>query len=64
MIYRNLTSLEIGKLTHHGCIAENWDNITVHRDFSPEYIKAVTFSGKIKLGVLEESFTLPVPDLV
>lgn len=59
MTYRNLTSLEIEKLIHNGCMAENWDDITVNPDFSSEYIKAVTFSGKIKLGVFEEYFILP-----
>lgn len=59
MTYRNLTSSEIEILIQNGCVAENWEDITVDLYFSPEYIKTVTFSGKIKLGVFEEYFILP-----
>ena len=59
MTYRNLTSSEIEILIQNGCVAENWEDITVDPYFSPEYIKTVTFSGKIKLGVFEEYFILP-----
>ena len=59
MDYRNLTPLEVGTLTANGCIAENWSDITVHNGFSPDHIKQVTFSGKIKLGLFDGCFTLP-----
>lgn len=59
MIYRSLTPQEINKLKSQDCTADNWDNIKVHERFAPDYIKHVNFSGKIRLGVFEEYFTLP-----
>ena len=59
MVYRNLTTAETEILTSQGCIAENWSDVMVHSDFSPGYIKDVTFSGKIRLGVFENYFSLP-----
>ncbi len=58
MNYRSLTLEEIGILKSQGCIAENWSDIEVHPDFTPDYIHKVVFSGKIKLGRLDGSFTL------
>jgi NDP-sugar pyrophosphorylase family protein len=59
MNYRSLTSQEIDVLKLQNCTADDWNNITVHPDFKPDYIKHVNFSGKIKLGVFEKEFTLP-----
>jgi Nucleoside-diphosphate-sugar pyrophosphorylase involved in lipopolysaccharide biosynthesis/translation initiation factor 2B, gamma/epsilon subunits (eIF-2Bgamma/eIF-2Bepsilon) len=59
MVYRNLTPLEIETLTGNGCVAENWDDVIVHNDFSPEYIRRVTFSGRVKMGIFKAVFTLP-----
>ncbi|MDR3057909.1 MAG: DUF4954 family protein [Prevotella sp.] len=59
MSYRDLTAQEIEILKSQGCNADDWNKITVHPDFKPDYIKHVNFSGVIKLGVLEEEFTLP-----
>jgi NDP-sugar pyrophosphorylase family protein len=59
MNYRKLTVGEIEILKSQGCDADDWDNITVHANFSPDYIRYVNFSGDIKLGVFEEDFTLP-----
>ena len=59
MMHRNLTQTEIDVLQKNGCIAENWNDILVHNDFKPDYIKNTKFSGKIQLGVFEEDFVLP-----
>lgn len=59
MNYRNLTPEEIERLRKQGCTADNWNNISVHDNFKPDYIKYVNFSGDIRLGVFETEFTLP-----
>lgn len=59
MDYRNLTPEEITRLESQGCLADNWNNISVHKNFKPDYIKHTNFSGKVKLGVFEDEFTLP-----
>ena len=59
MTHRNLTATEIEELQLKGCIAEDWNNILVHNKFKHDHFKNVRFSGHVKLGVFEESFTLP-----
>lgn len=59
MDYRNITPQEIEVLRQQNCSAENWNNVLVHPDFEPSYIKNVTFSGNIKLGIFEKEFVLP-----
>ena len=59
MTYRALTPQEINVLKTQNCIADNWDNIEVADNFTPDYIRHVNFSGKIKMGVFEEEFSLP-----
>lgn len=59
MNFRKLTTSEIEILTKQQCVADDWENITVSEQFRPDYIKHVSFSGKIKLGVFEEEFCLP-----
>jgi len=56
---RNLTQQEIQQLTAQGCTARNWELIEVTEPFHPEYIKQVSFSGKVKIGRLETEYTLP-----
>ena len=56
--YRKLSEQEILQLQEHSCIAENWNDIEVAPDFTPEYIYYTRFSGKVKLGVFEGEFTL------
>ena len=56
---RNLTQQEIQQLTAQGCTARNWELIEVAEPFHPEYIKQVSFSGKVKIGRLETEYTLP-----
>lgn len=58
MNYRSLTPQEINKLKSQDCTADHWENIKVAENFTPDYIKHVSFSGKIRLGVFDECFTL------
>lgn len=52
--YRSLTLDEIETLEQQGCLAENWENITVVDGFTPEYVRNVRFYGDVKLGVFEK----------
>ena len=58
-IFRRLTPDEIGVLENQMCSAADWNMIEVAQYFSPEYIKCVRFSGKIRLGSFNKEFTLP-----
>lgn len=56
--YRKLTAQDIQQLKEHSCTAENWADIEVAPDFTPDYIYYTRFSGKVRLGVFEGEFTL------
>lgn len=56
--YRQLLQKEIATLTVYGCSAENWKDIQVPEDFSPQYFFNVHFSGKILLGTYNKVFEL------
>lgn len=56
--YRQLTEKEIAALTVYGCTAENWKTVTVTKNFTPDYIANVHFSGEIKLGSFNKTFDL------
>ena len=58
-VFRRLTPDEIGVLENQMCSAADWNMIEVAQYFSPEYIKCVRFSGKIRLGSFNKEFTLP-----
>lgn len=58
MNLRKLTEAEIKILEMQGCSADNWDNISVHPQFSAENVQRVNFSGKIEIGILEGEFEL------
>lgn len=58
MPYRSLTSQEIEQLQAQHCTCDNWNNIQVVANFSPQYIKHVHFSGQIKLGTMDKTFVL------
>lgn len=58
MNYRNLTPSEIEILNLHECNADDWNNVKVAEAFTPDYIKHVCFSGKIRLGVFKNEFYL------
>ena len=40
-------------------MSDDWSSIDVAKDFNPEHIFHTRFSGKIRMGVFEKSFTLP-----
>lgn len=54
--YRQLTDKEIATLTVYGCSAENWKDVMVSENFSPNFISNVHFSGNIFLGTYEKIF--------
>lgn len=56
--YRNLTEKEIATLVVYGCSADNWKNIMVAKDFTPEFISNVSFSGSIRLGTFNKVFEM------
>ena len=51
---RNLTEKEITILTNQGCIAEDWSDIQVKDEFTPQYINNVEFYGQVTLGVFQK----------
>ena len=59
MEYRKLNTQEIEALQSRGCRADNWDNVEVADGFTPEFISNAVFSGAVRLGRFEKTFTLP-----
>ena len=57
--YRQLSDQEIDILKTNGCSADNWTDVKVVTDFTPNYITSTRFSGKIRLGTFEKEFQLP-----
>ena len=57
-IYRNLTENEIFELGRNNCSCEDWSLIKVKEGFDPKFVKSSIFSGKIKIGVFDDYFTL------
>ncbi|MDD6209017.1 MAG: DUF4954 family protein [Bacteroidales bacterium] len=57
--YRALSFEEIAQLEAHQCMADDWSNILVAREFKPDYIFHTRFSGNIRMGVFEKEFILP-----
>lgn len=55
---RNLTQHEIDSLIVNQCVAEDWTQILVSEDFSPEHVWSARFSGQVKLGCFEKVFEL------
>lgn len=58
MKYRQLSEAEITLLESRGCTATDWADVEVGECFSPEHIRNVNFSGKVRLGAFEREFTL------
>lgn len=58
MNYRNLKEEEIRTLINQGCTAVDWTAVEVKEGFSPEHVSHAHFSGKVRLGVFQKSFTL------
>ena len=59
MEYRKLNASEIDALRAAGCRADSWDDIEVADGFTPEFISNAVFSGTVRLGRFEKTFTLP-----
>lgn len=55
---RNLTQHEIDSLLINQCSAEDWTQILVPDDFSPNHIFSTRFSGKITLGRFDKTFEI------
>ena len=58
-IYRNLTEEEICQLTAQACSSSDWENVLVRDGFQAKYVRSTRFSGTVRLGQFEKSFTLP-----
>ena len=56
--YVNLTAEQIAKLEAQSCRCEDWSNVLVDPEFTPEFVRNVNFSGRIKLGAFRKVFTL------
>ena len=56
--YRKLTEKEVATLVVYGCSADNWSNVTVDPEFTPQYVTNVHFSGTIKLGKFDKVFEM------
>lgn len=56
---RSLSNQEITILKKNGCSADDWGNIDVPQNFTPNFITNTRFSGKISLGLFEKEFPLP-----
>lgn len=55
---RSLTQQEISAMEAQGCTCADWTRVRVDNDFRPDYIRNVEFSGDIRLGRLEGTFTM------
>ena len=57
--FRSLSAAEIAQLESQWCTAEDWNNISVSDNFSPQHISHVSFSGQIRLGAFDKVYELP-----
>ena len=56
--YRKLTEEEISCLKAQSCVADNWEEVEVAERFRTEHVHHARFSGHVRLGVFEDTFTL------
>ena len=56
--YRKLTPGEREQLIIQGCSSDNWDQIEVVHNFSPENIQKSKFTGLVKLGIFHDEVNL------
>jgi len=56
--YRKLTETEIARLQLQLCQADNWTDIEVVEDFTPEFFRNVKFTGYNRLGRFGNEITL------
>ncbi len=57
--YRKLTPEEVEIMRSHMCTAVDWNDIEVAEDFKAKYVRYCRFSGKIRMGKFEKTFSLP-----
>jgi len=57
MDYRNLYASEIATLESRQCKCDNWSDVRVSSDFNPLAYTNVSFSGQIKLGSTDSTFS-------
>ena len=57
--YKQLTEQEIALLTSAGCKAEDWSLVRTTAPETLKYIRNVRFSGDVRFGRFDASFTLP-----
>ncbi|MGL4781293.1 MAG: DUF4954 family protein [Bacteroidales bacterium] len=55
---RNLTQHEIDSLIVNQCVAEDWTQVFVPEDFSPEHVSFARFSGRVTLGHFKKTFQI------
>jgi len=55
--YKTITKTEIQVLQSNDCTCDNWDTITVKNGFDPQKCRNVHFSGKVRLGIFNKSFS-------
>ena len=56
--FRSLTEAEISTLKDQNCHCRTWHLIKVKEGFCADYISSTKFSGNIKIGILEKTFSL------
>ncbi len=60
MAYRKLNTKEIDCLKNQSCLADDWDSVEVTAEgFTTDYVWHTRFSGQVRLGRFDGSFTLP-----
>ena len=57
--FRFLTDAEIDFLRANSCIADDWSRVWVKDGFNPKRVFQCRFSGIVRLGNFEGTFTLP-----
>ncbi len=56
--YSKLTAAQIAALEAQSCRCEDWSSVEVAEDFDPAFVRNVNFSGQIRLGSFNKTFTL------
>ena len=58
MPYKNLTSEQIQTLEQNGCSSADWNRVMVAEGFDPAFVQRSCFSGEVRLGSFNKTFTL------
>ncbi len=59
MDYRSLSKNEIKELEQNGSLCDDWSKVKVKEGFSSRFIRNVTFSGDVEIGLTENTLQLP-----